>query len=868
MKYYNEDIKKVLEYTNSNIHGLSENDANNRLKKFGKNILPKKKRPSIINLFFKELLSPIEIILIITVIISLIIGETIDALVIIFIILVDVFMGVYQENKALKQADALSNMLKNKTKVLRNGKEIIVDSENLVLGDIMLLESGAKINADARIIECNNLTVDESILTGESINVVKTNEVLDGDLVLAERKNILYAGCSIITGRCKAVVINTGINTEIGIIAKQVMEVKEEKTPLTIRMEKFTKQISIIIIFVAIISAAILYLNGYETKAIFLSVVALAVSAMPEGLPLALTMALTIGSNKMSKKNVIVKTLNSVEALGSCTVIASDKTGTLTVDEQTAKKIVLSNGEEIEITGTGYNIDGEILYNDKNKEKVKNIIDLCSINNEAKFTKDKNGYKYYGDSIDIAFLVLKEKMKTHTNLEIVDIIPYESEKQYSAVFYKINGELRCTVKGSLEKVMSFSKKSKKYIEQNEELSNQGYRVIAVCDGKVNKALEKEINKLDFLGMVAFIDPIRIEVKDSIEECKRAGIKVLMITGDHPLTAFKIANDLKLTNNKNDVITGIEVDEAYKKGIKYFDKIVSSKKVFSRVTPTDKLHIVESLKRMGEFVAVTGDGVNDAPAIKCANIGVAMGSGTDVAKETADMIIIDDNFKSIVSGIKEGRIAYQNIRKIVLFLLSCGMAEVLFFLLSVIFGYELPLIAIQLLWINVVTDGLQDMALSFETSNKEIMKEPPRKTNESIFTNDLKLEVAIFGLTIAFMIFSIWKYLIDNNITLLTARSITMLLMVYIQNIHVLNCRSEKNSIFKTSLKSNKLIIYTIIGSIMLQIIVSIVPIFAKFLNITSLSINIILVTFIYSLNIIVISELYKFIYRKINKKSN
>jgi len=447
------------------------------------------------------------------------------------------------------------------------------------------------------------------------------------------------------------------------------------------------------------------------------------------------------------------------------------------------------------------------------------------------------------------------------------MIPYESEKQYSAVFYKLNGELRCTVKGSLEKVMNFSKKSKKYIEQNEKLSNEGYRVIAVCDGKVNNSDENEISKLDFLGMVAFIDPVRTEVSSSIEECKRAGIKVLMITGDHPLTAFKIAKDLNLVSDKKEVITGSEIEEAYKKGQNYFDKIVQSKKVFSRVTPTDKLHIVEALKRSGEFVAVTGDGVNDAPAIKCANIGVAMGSGTDVAKETADMIIVDDNFKSIVAGIKEGRIAYANIRKIVLFLLSCGMAEVLFFLLSVMFGYDLPLVAIQLLWINVVTDGLQDMALSFETSSTDVMSEKPRKTNESIFTNDLKLEVAIFGLTIAIMIFSIWKYLIDNNVSLLVARSITMLLMVFIQNIHVLNCRSEKNSIFKTPL-NNKLIIYTIIGSILLQLIVSIVPLFAKFLNITSLSFKIILLTFIFSLSIILVSEVYKFIYRKINKKSN
>ncbi len=865
MEYYNKNIDEVINDLNSNINGLNNDEVKKRINKYGKNTLPKKKRPSIIELFFKELMSPIEIILIITVIISFVIGETIDALVIIFIILVDVCMGTYQENKALKSAEALSNMLKTKCKVLRNGKEILIDSEDIVIGDIMFLESGSKINADARIIESHNLTVDESILTGESLNVAKINDKLDGNLPLGDRTNMLYAGCNVITGRCKAIVIGTGINTEIGTIAKQVMDAGEEKTPLTIRMEKFTKQISIIIIIIAIISAVVLFINGYETKAIFLSVVALAVSAMPEGLPLALTMALTIGSNRMSKKNVIVKDLNSVEALGSCTVIASDKTGTLTVNEQTARKIVLPDGKIFNITGTGYNTDGEIEYDEENKESIEKIVNLCAINNEAKFEKSKSKYKYFGDSIDIAFLVLKEKMKTKNNYEIVEVIPYESERQYSAVFYKLDGKLRCTVKGSLERVMSFSENKKEFIKQNEELSKDGYRVIAVCDGEVLGTEEKDIKKLNFLGIVAFIDPIRVEAKKSIEECKNAGIKVIMITGDHPLTALSIAKDLELASNKNDVITGKEIENAYEKGEKYFDEIVSSKKVFSRVTPTDKLHIVESLKRMGEFVAVTGDGVNDAPAIKCANIGVAMGSGTDVAKDTADMIIIDDNFKSIVAGIKEGRIAYANIRKIVLFLLSCGMAEVLFFLLSVGFGYDLPLVAIQLLWINVVTDGLQDMALSFETSSTNVMNELPRNTKESLFNKDLMMEVTIFGLTIAFMIFSIWKYLIDNNVTLLIARSITMLLMVFIQNIHVLNCRSEKNSMFKTSLKSNPLVIYTIIGSIILQLIVSNIPTIAKFLNVTPLPINTIIATFIFSLNIVVVAEIYKYIYRKINK---
>ena len=856
----------VLEFDSDIDKGLSEDVCRERLKINGKNVMPKKKRDSIFKMILSEISSPIEIILLVTIVISFLLGEVVDGLVIAFIVVIDVCMGTYQEYKAMKSADELSKMIKVNAKVIRDGKEVMVDSEDIVVGDILVVDSGTKITADARIIECSNLQVDESVLTGESLAVSKVSDVISEKAILSERKNMLYAGTSVMTGRAKAIVVGVSLDTELGHIAMQVNETEEEKSPLTIRMEKFSKQISVMILVVALISAIVLFVKGYEIKAIFLSVVALAVSAMPEGLPLALTMALTIASTRMSKKNVIVKKLNSVESLGSCTVIASDKTGTLTVNEQTARKIVLANGDEFDITGTGYNIDGKVkACGDAKLEDARRIISLCALNNEAKFLKVNDGYDYYGDSIDIAFLVLKEKVGISDRFDKVKTIPYESERQYSALFYKENGRLRCTVKGSLERVMNFSSEKKIYFEQNEKLSKDGYRVIAVCDGEVNGTSVEDIRDLSFMGMVGFIDPIRDSAKSSIEECKSAGIKVVMITGDHPFTAFSIARDLGLVNSDKEVVTGVDIEGAFEKGTKYFDKFISDKRVFSRVTPTDKLHIVESFKRQGEFVAVTGDGVNDAPAIKAANIGVAMGSGTDVAKDTADMIIIDNDFKSIVAGIKEGRIAYANIRKITLFLLSCGMAEVLFYLMSIGFGYELPLIAIQLLWINVVTDGIQDMALSFEVASGDIMKEKPRDTKESIFNKDLMLEVVIFGVTIALMIFNVWKYLIDRNVSLLVARSMVMMLMVFIQNIHVLNCRSEKNSVFTTSIFSNPLVIFTIIGSIILQFIVTEIPIFASMLSITGLPIRVVVILFMISLVIILVAEVYKYIYRCVKR---
>ncbi|MDE5888956.1 MAG: HAD-IC family P-type ATPase, partial [Bacilli bacterium] len=767
---------------------------------------------------------------VVTVILSFVAHEVIDAIALIFIILIDVLMGTYQEWKARKDAESLINMIKVTTRVIRNGGEMQINSSDIVVGDILVLESGDKISADARIIECHNFQVDESALTGESLNVTKNNDVLPSDVSLAERKNMIYAGTAVTTGRAHAVVVSTGINTEIGRIADKVTNTEEEKSPLTIRTEKFSKQISIIIVIVAIITTIVLLSKGFRANEIFLCVIALSVSAMPEGLPLALTMALTIASKRMAKKNVIVKKLNAVESLGSCTVIASDKTGTLTVNEQTAKEIVMANGETFTISGTGYNAEGKVTpVGNADIKNAEYIAELGALNNEAHLEKKDGKWESFGDSIDIAFLSLAAKMKINNKPKIIESIPYESENQYSAVFYEKDGETYCTVKGSLEKVMTFSEENKKYYSQNEELTKKGYRVIAIADGKVEGTTQKDIKNLNFIGMVAFIDPIRKEVKDSLKECSNAGIKVVMVTGDHPLTAFAIAKELGLCSKESEVATGRDIEKYRSMGEKEFDKFISCIKVFSRVTPIDKLDIVNSFKRQGEFVAVTGDGVNDAPAIKSANIGIAMGSGTDVAKETASMIVADDNFTSIVSGVKEGRTAYSNIRKITLFLLGCGFAEVCFFLLSIAFGYDIPLLAIQLLWLNIVTDGLQDVALSFEKAEKNIMKEKPRDTKESLFSKDLMIEVLILGITISAIVFGTWKYMMDKNYDIVFARSVIMMLMVFIQNINVLNCRSEKRSVFKESLLDNPFVIATVIGSILLQVIISEIPATAMFL---------------------------------------
>lgn len=860
MKWHNLSVEDVLNKLNTTSQGIDQNKALELLNKYGKNELPIKKPKNFICIFLSQMLDPIIILLICIIIFSCLVGEKVDACVIAFIIFVDVLVGTIQEVRAEKKILSLSKLVKTSVTVLRNNKKIEIDSSLLVIGDIVLLKSGDKISADLRIIESDNLQVNESILTGESLNIEKNCEILSEQTILAERVNMAYAGTIVISGRGKGVVVATSSNTEVGKISDKVNNIVEEKSPLTIRMNKFSKQITIAIIVIAVLLTIVLLFKGVDLKELFLSVIALSVSAMPEGLVLALTLALTIASNRMGKKNVIVKKLNSVEALGSCTVIASDKTGTLTVNEQTAKKIVLPN-YVYDVTGVGYNVLGEITSNYP-IEKAKNIAKLGAINNEATF---ENG-KYFGDSIDIAFLVLGQKAKIENDIKAIKLEPYESEKQCSILYYEIDGILHCTIKGSIEKVISYCTKMRSddicsidedlLYQQNEDLAAEGYRVIAIADGVVDSLEPKD---LVFEGLVGFIDPVREDAKQAIKKCKEAGIKVIMITGDHKLTAYSIAKDLEIASSKDDVATSYDLDQYTEDTL--FDDFIKTKTVFTRVTPIQKLRIVESLKRQNEYVAVTGDGVNDAPALKSANIGVAMGSGCDVAKQTADMIIADDSFSSIVTGISEGRTAYSNIRKVTYFLLSCGFAEVLFFLMSIIFNLPMPLVAIQLLWLNLVTDGLQDISLSFEKTEQDIMKTEPRKVNSSILDKELVNEILLSGLTMGLLVFIVWAYLLNKGMQLELARGYIMALMVFVQNIHVFNCRSENISAFKISLKSNPLILITIIGAIGIQIFIMENEFLSNLLKVSSVPYMDMLILFILSIVILIVMEIYKY-YKK------
>ncbi|HSI90518.1 MAG TPA: HAD-IC family P-type ATPase, partial [Adhaeribacter sp.] len=684
----------------------------------------------------------------------------------------------------------------------------------------ILLESGNKVPADVRLLKSNNLAAEEALLTGESVPVGKIPEKLtDESLPIGDKVNMLFAGTTIVTGRATGVITGTASETEIGKIATSLKEMETGKAPLVDRMEVFAKKISIVTLVACILLGGVGYASGIPLTDIFFFVVAVAVSAIPEGLPISMTVALSIGTSKMAKRHVIIRKLTAVEGLGSCTMIGTDKTGTITVDQQTVKVLMLPSGQTWKVEGEGYNGDGAVTSEDKNftageVPELDEMVKAAALCNEGSLTFESNEWEHNGDPIDVAFLALPYKMDSSPTeirgaVEIVKEIPFESERQYSAVYYKENGELKIAIKGAAERIVEKAAGADKeaLLEAANKLASEGFRVIAVGGNTISDIPEEGIPDIKVLGLAALIDPLRAESKPAVALCHEAGVKVAMITGDHPATAFSIAQELGIADSKEELITGIELEQAFQAGEANFKETIAGKTVFSRVSPQQKQQIVLSMKDAGHFIAVTGDGVNDAPALKSANIGIAMGYGTDVAKETASIIISDNNFASIAAGIEEGRYTYSNLRKIIYLLISTGAAEILMIGLALAFQLPLPFLPVQLLWLNLVTNGIQDKALAFEAGEKEVMQLPPRDPKESVFNRIMIRQVVLAAATIALLTFGLWYHLLNHlGWEETTARNTVLLLMVLLQNFHTLNCRSETRSVFRMPLRNNLVLI--------------------------------------------------------------
>ncbi len=849
-KWHEIDVKSVMKDIGTKKDGLSDSEAKTRLMEFGENEIRRKRKISKLKIFANQFTSPLVIILIFATILSAAIGEMLDAIVIFIILIFNACFGFFQEYKAEKTIEALKKLTALEATVIRDGKRKTIPSRELVPGDIVVLEQGAKVPADIRIMKEIELKVDESALTGESVPVSKCTEPVKCD-ALADIASVAFMGTIVTYGRGHGVVVNTGMRTEIGKIAKMVEEAAEQATPLQERLGEFAKKLGFIVIGISIIVIAIGILRGHAMMEMITTGIALAVAAIPEGLPAIVTITLAIGLKKLAKHNALVKKLPAVEALGSTSVICADKTGTLTKNEMTVRKMWY-NDKLIEVTGKGFEPKGEFLSNKKKVDTDKDkslelLLRTGALCNNAYMEKNKSGeIGIIGDPTEGALIVASAKVGLGRDIlekknPRTDEIPFTSERKMMSTVNKTGGKNILYVKGAPETILDLCdriydngrirkldrKQIRVILDINRNLTNDALRVLAFAyrEVKANKVSEKSEKDLIFVGLAGMIDPPRSDVKENIILCRKAGIKTVMITGDHKNTALAVAKEIDLFKEGDRSLTGTELDSLSDKGL---EDIVEKVSVYARVNPEHKVRIVKAFKDKGHIIAMTGDGVNDAPALKNADIGIAMGiKGTDVAKEASDMILADDDFSNIVRAVEGGRHIYDNIKKFIYYLLSSNIGEVLVVLLAMLIFVDssgsalLPLLAVHLLWINLVTDGPPALALGIDPPSPDVMNRPPRDPNEPILTRGAKHFLILVGIIMCIGTLGVfWWGLADG---LDKARTLAFTTLVIYEMFNVINCRSLKYSMFRIGIFSNRKLIYAIGVSVLLQLLVIYVP---------------------------------------------
>lgn len=846
---------KIFELTGSSAGGLTAQTAEEKLSEFGPNeLLEKKKKPAWL-LFLNQFKDFMIVVLIIAAVISGIAGDITDTIIILVIVVLNAIVGFIQEYRAEKAMEALKKMAAVQAHVMRNGMTITIPSGELVPGDIVLLEAGNAVPADLRLIETHSLRIDESALTGESVPTDKTEQVLkDAELPLGDRFNLAYKSTLVTNGRAKGVVVATGMNTEIGHIA-QMLQQKETITPLQKRMADFGKKLSYLILLICLLLFVVGLLRGEEPVKMLLLSVSLAVAAIPEALAALITIALAQGARRLVKKNALIRKLHAVETLGSVTFICSDKTGTLTENKM---KVVQVDAEP----------PNSFVYKDISLPDC-----AMALNNDVKQTEDNT---FIGDPTEIALVEYFIAQHSHdqfnqlqNDLPRVAELPFDSDRKCMTTVHRFENKYLVIAKGAIESIagtLSKENNSEETIDKANALSENGIRVLAFAYKKLdalpeNFSYESIEKDLSYIGVAGMIDPPREEAKAAIAECKAAGINVVMITGDHPATASAIAKQLGILTEKDLVITGSELkalsDEA-------FEEKVERIRVYARVSPEQKLNIVKMLQHKNHFVSMTGDGVNDAPSLKAANIGVAMGiNGTDVSKESAHMILLDDNFATIVRAVKEGRRIYDNIRKFVKYIMTCNGAEIWTIFMAPIVGLPIPLLPIHILWINLVTDGLPGLALSGEKAEKDIMNRPPRATNESLFAGGIGFHIVWVGLLMAGVTLGVQAWAIHNDDVHWQTMVFTVLSLSQLG--HVLAIRSEKEFLFKQGLFSNMPLFGAVLLTFMLQMAVVYLPFANQLFKTQPLTLVELLISIGASTIVFLAVELEKLIKRKLKK---
>jgi Ca2+-transporting ATPase len=838
--------------------GLSDREVDRRQIEFGHNTLAVKKGVNPVFLFLGQFKDFMVMVLMVATLISGLLGEIADAVTILAIILINAVLGFVQEFKAERSMESLRSLGAPEANVLRNGAGAKIPAAELVPGDIVMIEAGDRIPADIRWLKVSNIRVEESALTGESQPVAKSAQPLaDEYMPIADRKNMGFMGTVAVNGRGIGIVIATGMNTEMGLIAGMIQEVKDEETPLQRRLAQLGKWLVTISVAICIVVAVTGILQGESFYKMFFAGVSLAVAAIPEGLPAIVTVALAIGVQRMAKRNAVIRKLPAVETLGCATVICSDKTGTLTQNEMTVRRVYCDN-KVITLSGQGYDPKGDFQGVDPFTDKgpLKELLRCAALCNNAvlhkrgvrvsglfRSNRRDSVWGIDGDPTEGALLVAAAKAGVwreglERKEQRVAEIPFESERKRMSVIYKGKEGFQAYVKGAPDVIISLCgreltqngiveltpERRKQLLYYNDEMASHALRVLALAFKKVDEGdTSGEVEKnLIFLGLMGMIDPPRPSAAKAIKVCQAAGIRPVMITGDHKLTAQAVARELGILKGPNQlVITGLELDRMTDEDL---NKRVMNISVFARVAPRDKLRIVRALKKNGQIVAMTGDGVNDAPAVKEADIGVAMGqTGTDVTKEASAMIIADDNFATIVAAVEEGRGIYDNIRKFIRYLLSCNLGEVLTMFLGPLVGLPLPLLPIQILWVNLVTDGLPAMALGVDGSDPDIMRRYPRKPDESVFARGLGRKIMIRGMMIGLGTLLVFVVGLMCGGGLLAARTMAFCTLVFSQLFHVFDCKSEHRGIFEVGIFSNPFLVGAVLVSTIMQLSVIYLP---------------------------------------------
>ena len=856
MDWYRKNIESTMEDISSNLNtGLSREEVNKRLAKYGPNELKEKEGEGFLAKILHQFTDFLVLILIGASIVSILVGEVKDSIVIIAIVIINATLGIIQEGRAEKALEALKKMASPNAKIIRESQLTTMPANTLVPGDIVILEAGDIIPADLRLVESSNLKIEEASLTGESVPVEKhANSIFDDEVPLGDRNNMAYMSTVVTYGRGKGVVVGTSTNTEIGKIAELIQTFEDETTPLQKKLDQLGKYLGIGCLVICGIVFAVGLFQGRKLLDMFMVSISLAVAAIPEGLPAIVTIVLALGMNKMVKKNAIVKKLLAVETLGCTTVICSDKTGTLTQNEMTVVKVYADN-DIVEVTGKGYDPKGEFVLNDEtisieDKSSLSTLLTIGTLCNDSTldYVGEEKLYRILGDPTEGALVTLAEKGKLN-NKDLNSMyprtneIPFDSERKMMTTFHEnyIENKLVSFTKGApdiiLKRCNSIYLKGeirplteelrKEILNTNSDFSQDALRVLAFSF-RTHDRLPEEItsesieNDLTFVGLVGMIDPPRTEAKDAIKVCKEAGINTIMITGDYKETAFAIGKDLGMADTIENAMTGEELNKISDEELR---EKVKTTNVFARVAPEHKVRIVDALKYNGEITAMTGDGVNDALALKRADIGISMGiTGTDVAKNTAEVILTDDNFASIVSAVKEGRIIYSNIRKFVFFLLSCNLGEILIVFLSILFNLQVPLLPIQLLWLNLITDSFPALALGVETGEPDIMNLPPRDPDEPILDKTMLSGVIIqsIAITLAVMLAYFWGLKHFKGLTI--PRTIAFTTLITAELTRAFSSRSEKHTLFELGFFTNKTLIYATLVSFGLMFAVIYIPV--------------------------------------------